>query len=181
MSRGCTSLYRKELARERKQKWVFKGTQTSRFHRLVDMCANKMGSDNTIQVFGKLGRETGVKEFNALMRLCIDKARKTEDDEIVLRQIFKAYKILENMKERGFPVKEVTYGPLLVYLIDMGLDEEFHFFCDLIRDENSDSLSRLSYYEMLLWVGVNNEDKIKELLDNIATKDGEDRSRLQGL
>ncbi|XP_017242687.1 pentatricopeptide repeat-containing protein At4g04790, mitochondrial [Daucus carota subsp. sativus] len=179
MSRGCTSLYRKELARERKQKWVFKGTQTSRFHRLVDMCANKMGSDNTIQVFGKLGRETGVKEFNALMRLCIDKARKTEDDEIVLRQIFKAYKILENMKERGFPVKEVTYGPLLVYLIDMGLDEEFHFFCDLIRDENSDSLSRLSYYEMLLWVGVNNEDKIKELLDNIATKDGEDRSRLQ--
>ncbi|KAL8146938.1 pentatricopeptide repeat-containing protein At4g04790, mitochondrial-like [Apium graveolens] len=179
MSRGTTSLYRKELARERKHKWVFKGTQTGRFHRLVNMCANKMGSDNTLQVFGKLGRETGVKEFNALMRLCIDKARKTEDDEVILRQIYKAYKILEIMKEQGFPVKEVTYGPLLVYLIDKGLVEEFHFFCELIRDENSDSVSRLSYYEMLLWVGVEDVDKIKELLDNVATKDGEDRSCLQ--
>lgn len=179
MSRGSTSLYRKELARERKQKWVFKGTQTSRFHRLVNMCAKKMGSDNTLQVFGKLGRETGVKEFNALMRLCIDKARKTEDDEVILRQIYKAYKVLEIMKEQGFPVKEVTYGPLLMYLIDKGLVEEFHFFCHLIKDENSDSVSRLSYYEMLLWVGVDDEDKIKELLDNIATKDGEDRSSLQ--
>ncbi|KAK1375309.1 hypothetical protein POM88_031502 [Heracleum sosnowskyi] len=78
------------------------------------MCANK---DTTLEVFGKLGRETGVKEFNALMRLCVDKARKTPDDQVILRQIYKAYKVLEIMKEQGFPVKEVTYGPLLVYLL----------------------------------------------------------------
>ncbi|MEI4850577.1 hypothetical protein Q8G46_28370, partial [Klebsiella pneumoniae] len=76
-----------------------------------------------------------------------------EDEEESLQQIYKAYKLFKSMGEQGFPVEETTYGPFLVYLIDMFMVEEFHFFCNVIREKNSNSVSRLSYYEMLLWIG----------------------------
>ncbi|CBI20513.3 unnamed protein product, partial [Vitis vinifera] len=56
--------------------------------------------------------------------------------------------------------------------------EEFHFFHGVITDENSRSLSRLGYYEMLLWVRVNNEEKIQELCNGIAADDGADKPNL---
>lgn len=183
MLHANVSLRRKEVSRERKQKWVFKGTQTNRFQRLVNMCGQKLGSDAAIQVFGKLGRETGVKEYNALIRLCVDDARKTDDEDESLNHLVKAYRFLKAMGEEGFPVDEETYGPILLYLIDMGMVEEYFFFCNVIREKNSASLSRLSYYEMLLWVGVNNDVKIKELCDNVVTSDDgdEDKFSLLGL
>ncbi|KAK2984793.1 hypothetical protein RJ640_004618 [Escallonia rubra] len=119
MSHNNTSLRRKEVSRERKQKWVYKGTQTNRIGRLVSMCANKVGADATLQVFGKLGRETGVKEFNALIGIYIAKARSTDDEDVSIEQIQKAYMLFKSMKEQGFPVEEETYGPFLLYLIEM--------------------------------------------------------------
>ncbi|XP_027063297.2 pentatricopeptide repeat-containing protein At4g04790, mitochondrial-like isoform X2 [Coffea arabica] len=171
------SLRRKEISRERKQKWIFSSSQKNRFDRLTTMCGEKLGPDATIQILGKLGRGTGLKEFNALIRLCIETARKTDDEEVSLQQIFKAYKIFEWMKELGFPIGETTYGPFLRYLIDFGLVPEFHFFCELIRDENS--LPTLTYYEMLLYIGVNDEEKIQELCYNLALYDGNDKSSFQ--
>ncbi|XP_058072693.1 pentatricopeptide repeat-containing protein At4g04790, mitochondrial-like isoform X2 [Magnolia sinica] len=168
MSQTCISLRRKELSRERKQKWIFKNTQTHRFEGLVRMCAQKLGTEATLEVFGKLGRETGVKEYNALIKICIEKARQSNDEEISLDEIQKAFQLFRSMREQGFQLEEESYSPLLMYLIDMGMIEEFHFFCGLIKDENPGSFSRLGYYEMLLWIRVNNEDKVQELCNSVV-------------
>lgn len=176
-----TSLRRKVVSRERKAKWVFKSTQHGRLGQLLKMCGQKLGSDATLQVFGKLGRESGVKEYNGLMRLCIDTARKTEDEDVALDQIYKAYQLFKSMQEQGFPIEEESYGPFIMYLIDMALVEEFQFFRKVIIDENPSSLSRLAYYEMLLWIRVDNEDKIQELCNYVRSDDGGDKSNLQGL
>ncbi|KAL0320763.1 UNVERIFIED_CONTAM: Pentatricopeptide repeat-containing protein, mitochondrial [Sesamum radiatum] len=152
MSNINISLRRKEVSRERKQKWVFKNAQSSRFGRLVKMCARKLGPDATIEVFGKLGKETGVKEYNALIKVCIETARDTTDEDVSLEQIYKAYQILKLVRENGFKIEEETYGQFLMYLIDFGMVEEFFFFHELIKHENPDSLPRLAYYEMLLWI-----------------------------
>lgn len=170
---------RKEISRERKQKFIFKNSQKNRFDRLVKLCGEKLGPDAAIEVFGKLGRVTGPKEFNAVIRLCIETARNTDDDEVALQQIVKAYKIFESVKEEGFQIKEETYGPFLMYLIDKGMVQEFRFFCDLIRGDTLHQ--RLAYYEMLLWITVHNEDKIQDLCYNLAIYGGEDKSALQGL
>lgn len=175
------SLRRKELSRERKQKWVFKSCQNNRIDRLVRMCGQKLGSDAALHVFGKLGRETGIKEYNALMALCIDKARKTDDEGVSLDEIYKAYQLFKLMREQGFQIEEETYGPFLIYLIDMGMVEEFQFFQGVIRDENPNSVSRLAYYEMLLWIRVDNQDKILELCIFASSDDADDKSNLQGL
>ncbi|XP_058219972.1 pentatricopeptide repeat-containing protein At4g21880, mitochondrial-like isoform X2 [Rhododendron vialii] len=143
------------------------------------MCGQKLGTDATIQVFGKLGRETGVKEFNALIGLCIVKARETRSEDVWLQEISKVYKLLMLMRERGFKLEEESYGPFLMLLIDMEMVEEFQFFCGAIRDGNSNSLSRFAYYEMLLWIRVNNEVKIQELCDFIATNDEGDKTNFK--
>ncbi|MCD7463903.1 hypothetical protein HAX54_051680 [Datura stramonium] len=174
-----TSLRRKEIARERKEKWTFKSTQISRFQQLVKQCACKLGTDTTIKVFGKLGRETGLKEYNALIRLCIEKARESNDEEVSLKQLSKAYQLLKSMKEQGFQVEEESYGPILMYFIDFGMVQEFDFYCELILDRNADSLARLAYYELLLWTKVENEDKIEELLYHLSLYDGADKSAFQ--
>lgn len=175
------SLRRKEIARERKEKWTFKSTQISRFQQLVKQCACKLGADTTIKVFGKLGRETGRKEYNALIRICMEKARESKDEEVSLKQLSKAYQLLKSMKEQGFQVEEESYRPILMYFIDFGMVQEFDFFCELIMDSNTDSLARLAYYEMLLWTKVENEDKIEELRYHLSLYDGADKSAFQGL
>lgn len=179
MSNNNTSMRRKEVSRERKQKWTFKNTQGRRCLRLVKMCAEKLGTDATIEVFGKLGRETGVKEYNALIGLCIEEARKCDDEDDSLQQISKAYKLINLMKEQGYKLEEETYGPFLVFFIDMGMVEEFQHFYGVLENENPSTISRLGYYEMLLWIQVNNEEKIQELCRCIAVDDGKDESNFQ--
>ncbi|KAK1581507.1 hypothetical protein Q3G72_006621 [Acer saccharum] len=173
------SAHRKEVLRERKQKWIFKRTQGSRFNKLVQMCASKLGTEATVQVFGRLGRETGLKEYNALIGICVEKAKASDDEDVALEQICKAFQLFNYMKEQGFELEEETYSQLLMYLIDMGMIEEFHFFSNTIRDGNPCSVPRLGYYEMLLWIGVNDEQKIWELCNSIAANDEGDYSNLQ--
>lgn len=181
ISNHIISLRRKEVVRERKQKWVFKSTQVGRFNKLVAMCADKVGSDTAVDIFGKLGRETGVKEYNALIKVCIEKARSATDEDEALEQIHRAFRFFKSMKDNGFQLEEETYGPFLAYLIDMAMVEEFHFFCGVIMDANPASSSKLGYYEMLLWIKVNNEEKIQELCNYILNEEGESKSCLQGL
>lgn len=174
------SLRRKEISRERKQKWIFKNTLAHRFDKLVKMCGEKLGTETTVQVFGRLGRETGVKEYNALIGLCIEEARKSQDEEVLSRQLYKAFQLFNSMREGGFELGEETYGPFLIYLIDAQLVEEFHFFYEVIRDGNPNSVPRLGYYEMLLWIRLNNKDKIQELCNFIAVGGGE-KSMVHGM
>ncbi|XP_042479017.1 pentatricopeptide repeat-containing protein At4g04790, mitochondrial-like isoform X2 [Macadamia integrifolia] len=178
ISNASVSSRRKEISRHRKQRWIFKNSQTRRFNRLVKMCAEKLGTDATLEVFGKLGRETGVKEYKALMEHCIQKARDSEDDEVSLHEIHKAFQLFRTMREQGFQIEENIYGPFLMYLIDMGMVEEFHFFSRIIRDENPYSISRLGYYEMLLWIRVDDESKVQELCNFVGLDNEGDRYSL---
>lgn len=164
-------LRRREIWRERKQKWVFSNGQTRRFSRIVKICANQLGTEATFEVFGKMGRENGVKEHNSLIGICIEKARACDDEDVAVEQICRAFQIFNSMKEKGFRLEEVTYGPLLTYFIDMGMIEEFHFFCNTINNGDSSSVPRLGYYEMLLWIKVNDEEKIRELCEQTAAEE----------
>ncbi|EOY12570.1 Tetratricopeptide repeat-like superfamily protein, putative isoform 2 [Theobroma cacao] len=179
MSNNKTSLMQKEVSRERKQKWVFKTSQVIRFNRLIKMCGDKLGTKATMEVFDKLGRETGLKEYNALIELCLENARTSDDEDVALEHISEAFRTFKKMRERGFQVEEETIGPFLMYFIDRGMVEEFFFFCGPIKDGNPSLLPRLGYYEMLLWIGVNNEKKIQELCNYIAATDGIDDFELK--
>ncbi|KAH6835532.1 hypothetical protein C2S53_015625, partial [Perilla frutescens var. hirtella] len=181
LSNHSISLLRKEVSQDRKQKWVFKNTLTSRYKRLVKMCATKLGSDTAVELFGRLGRENGLKEFNSLIKICIEKARETTDEDESLQQIYMAYQILKLVRESGFQLEEETYGQFLMYLIDFGMSEEFFFFHELIREENPDSLPHLTYYEMLLRIRVGNEEEIQELCLSVATENDERFYRQEGL
>ncbi|KAL7235682.1 hypothetical protein ACSBR1_019052 [Camellia fascicularis] len=67
-----------------------------------------------------------------------------------------------------------------MFLIDMEMVQEFVYFCEAIYEGNPNSLLRLAYYEMMLWIRVNNEDKITELCDYIATNDDGDKPNFKG-
>ncbi|KAL6538409.1 hypothetical protein OROGR_012397 [Orobanche gracilis] len=183
ITNGSLSVQRKAVSRVRKQKFVFKFkcTHKRRITQLVNTCSQRLGSDITIEIFGKLGKENGLKEYNALIKICIEKARDSTDEDVSVEQICKAYQILKSVRERGFKIEEETYGQFMLYLIDSCMVEEFFLFSELIRDENPDSLPRLAYYEMLLWIRVNNEEKIQELCHSAVTNDAEDKSYVLGV
>ncbi|XP_026392488.1 pentatricopeptide repeat-containing protein At4g04790, mitochondrial-like isoform X1 [Papaver somniferum] len=159
---------RKVIARERKQKVVYKNTINRRFADIVNLCGDKLGADDTLNIFGKLGRDTGLKEYNACIEVCINSAKKSFDEEESLQRIYDAYQILRAMKEHGVQIKETTYGPLLRYFVETGMVEEFEFFSKFITEVNPGAFSRVGYYEMLLWTKVGNEDKVQELCNSIG-------------
>ncbi|XP_039132079.1 pentatricopeptide repeat-containing protein At4g04790, mitochondrial-like [Dioscorea cayenensis subsp. rotundata] len=165
-SHSHPSQRRKEVSRERKQRYIFKNTESRRFTKLMRMCANKLGTESTLEIFGKLGRETGVREYNALIKVCIGNARLSNAEEDSLGYIHEAYQLIMSMRERGFQIDEDSYGPILMYTIDKGLIQEFKFFSKLIKDECPGSSCRMCYYETLLWIKVGYEDKIHELCNH---------------
>ncbi|EEF39536.1 pentatricopeptide repeat-containing protein At4g04790, mitochondrial isoform X2 [Ricinus communis] len=168
LSHGNVNQQRKEVSRTRKQKWIFSSGQKTRFDQLIRMIDQKLGSEAILELFSKLGRETGVKEYNALIKILIEKARASDDKDVALKHIIVAFEFLKLMKEEGFRIDEETYSPFLMYLIDMGMVTEFGSFCEAIEENDSSSLARLGYYEMLLCIRVNNEEKIRELCSYIA-------------
>ncbi|XP_042042026.1 pentatricopeptide repeat-containing protein At4g04790, mitochondrial-like isoform X2 [Salvia splendens] len=177
LSNNWASEWRKEISHVKKQKWVFKDGQDPGYKRLVKMCATKLGSDQTVALFGKLGRENGLDEFNMLIKICIEKARDTTDEDVSLREIYKAYQLFLRVRESGFQIEEKTYGQFLMYLIDFEMSDEFFFFHELIREDNPNSLPRLTYYEMLLRVRVDDVDTLQQLCLSIATERDENYYR----
>ena len=73
------------------------------------------------------------------------------------------------MKEQGFQIEENTYGPVLMYLTEKSMVEEFHMFYEAIKTENPGSIARLGYYEMLLYITVGDEEKIQELCSSVPS------------
>ncbi|MED6220834.1 hypothetical protein PIB30_048598, partial [Stylosanthes scabra] len=179
LSPGELLFKRKEAARYRKHKWIFKLSSEDRFDRLFQMCSKRLGTGVTLDVFCQLGRETGVKEFNALIRVSVKKARATNNEYVAIEELSKAFHLLENMKERGFKLEEQTYQPLLRYVIDMGMVKEFQLFSDVIRAENPCSVSRLGYYEMLLWIRVDDEAMIRDICEYITVEDSQDSAAIR--
>ncbi|XP_021758797.1 pentatricopeptide repeat-containing protein At4g21880, mitochondrial-like [Chenopodium quinoa] len=175
---SSTPLRRKELSRDRKNKWVFKNTQKLRFDKLVSMCLDKVGSGSTFHVLYKLGRGTGLKEYNAFIKGCIETARSLKDEKLQIEQILEAYRLLQLMKERGFPIEEDAFGPFLMFLIDMHMDDQFLILLEIIKDEDPSLHPRLGYYEMLFWIEMNNEEKILEFCQQIASGESEMGSEL---
>ncbi|MCL7046671.1 hypothetical protein MKW94_010101 [Papaver nudicaule] len=159
---------RKYMTRERKQKIVYKNTKTHRLAEIVDSCGDKLSADDALGMFGKLGRQTGLKEYNALVQVCINSARKSFDEDESLQHIYNAYQIFRAMKEHGVQIKETTYGPLLRYFVETGAVDEFDFFSKVIAEANPGAFSRVGYYEMLLWAKVGNEDKVQELCNSVG-------------
>lgn len=174
------SLRRKELSRDRKNKWIFKNTQKLRFDKLVNMCLDKVGSGSTFHVLYKLGRGTGLKEYNAFIKGCIETARNSKDELFQVQQILEAYRLLQLMKERGFPIEEDAFGPFFLYLIDMHMDEQFSLLLEIVKEEDPNLHPRLGYYEMLFWIEMNNEEKVQELCQQIATGESELGTLLHG-
>lgn len=171
-------LRRKELARDRKNKWIFKSTQKLRFDKLVDMCLDIVGSGLTFDVLYKLGRGTGLKEYNAFLKGCIETARNSKDKKVQIEQVLEAYRLLQLMKERGFPIEEDAFGPFFMFLIDMHMDDQFLILLEIVKDEDPSLHPRLGYYEMHFWIEMNNEEKIHELCQQIVTGESEMESLL---
>ncbi|XP_038897829.1 pentatricopeptide repeat-containing protein At4g04790, mitochondrial-like isoform X2 [Benincasa hispida] len=178
-SNHSLALRRREISRERKEKWIYKNSLNMRVRRLVRNCAQKLGADVTLEVFGKLGRETGVKEYNALIDICLEKAKSSIDVKVVLEQIGKVYQLFKLMKEQGFQLEDETYGPLLTYLIGMDMIEEFNVFLEVIKDGNPGSISRLGYYEMLFYIKIDDAEKVQELCYHATVDDGVNKISLQ--
>ncbi|XP_039025749.1 pentatricopeptide repeat-containing protein At4g04790, mitochondrial-like [Hibiscus syriacus] len=167
-SNNDISLKQKEISGERRQKWVYKETQGGPLDRLIKMCGDKLGTKVIMEVFDKLGRDMDLKECNALLEVCLEKARTSNDEDDAFKHMSEAFRIFKKMWERGFEVDEGTYGPFLMYFIDMGMVEMFFFFCGHIKEGNPSCVARLGYYEMLLWIRVNNEEKIQEICNCIV-------------
>ncbi|KAE8703191.1 hypothetical protein F3Y22_tig00110472pilonHSYRG00005 [Hibiscus syriacus] len=116
----------------------YKKAHVGRFNRLIKLCGDKLGTQATMEIFDNLGRESGLKEYNALIAVCLEKARTSNDEDDALEHMSEAFRTFKKIREQGFEVEEGTYG-------------------------NPSSVARLGYYEMLLWIRVNNEEKIQEL------------------
>ncbi|WVZ77992.1 hypothetical protein U9M48_025776, partial [Paspalum notatum var. saurae] len=166
-SRGPLIHWRREVAREKKKQYIFKNVESRRYTKLMRMCADKLGAESTIDFFGKLGRETGVKEFSSLIKLCLGKARACKDIDSAVEYIFRAYSLFETMKDKGLRIEQDIYGPFLLYLIDVGMVEEFELFSAFFKEANPQSFSRIAYYEMLLCIRVEDERKIEELCHSV--------------
>jgi len=125
------------------------------------------------------GSSIGLTGFNRLVKLLIEKARSTGDKYILLEQLNLIRHLLESMPVVfRFQLEEETYGPLLKYIIDMGAVDEFKFFSKLIKDHNHNSISRLGYYDMLMWIRVNDEEMIRDAYEYITIDDRKSTSKL---
>lgn len=174
------ALRRKEASREKKRTCIFNTNQDQRFRRIIESCGKILGTEATLELFDKVERKPGVTGYNALVKICIGKAREAENKDIAIEEMGKVFHLFELMREQGLELEEQTYHPLLMYAIDMSMVEEFQFFCQDIKDENPNSTAGLGYYEMLMWLKVNDEEKIQGLCDYIAENDGEETFDLRG-
>ncbi|CAN8246249.1 unnamed protein product [Cochlearia groenlandica] len=158
------SLRSKEISRERKERRVYKKNSMSRrFAKIFRETAQKLGTEAVFGAFGKVANEMSVTEYNAMVEVYLEHAVRSNDLEYALRHVDKAFELLKSMRDRGFPIEESVYGPILEYLIGMDMVEEFHSFKDVVKEASPGSAERLGYYEMLLWIQLGDGEKIEEL------------------
>ncbi|EFH46118.1 pentatricopeptide repeat-containing protein [Arabidopsis lyrata subsp. lyrata] len=168
----------KQASRGRVQTENYQKKQSEIMEKLAKGCVRKLGTETMFEVLTKMGKEAGEKEYNAMTKLCIERARRSNDAEYALDQIGKAIEHLKEMRQLGFSIGEGAYGPFFKYLVDMEMVEEFQILKDFIKEACPESSGRLVYYEMLLWIQVNDEEKI-HILCNTIDDSGLSLSNLQ--
>ncbi|KAL1201774.1 Pentatricopeptide repeat-containing protein [Cardamine amara subsp. amara] len=155
----------KHVSRGRMQSDNYKKKQLEIMNKLAKGCAWKLGTETMFDVLAKMGKEAGQKEYNTMTKVCIERARRSNDLEYALDQIGKANEFLQEMRRLGYTIEERAYGPFFKYLVDMEMVDEFQVLKDFIREASPESLEKLVYYEMLLWIQVNDEEKIHEIFN----------------
>ncbi|XP_010448975.1 PREDICTED: pentatricopeptide repeat-containing protein At4g21880, mitochondrial-like [Camelina sativa] len=163
----CSSQRPKLASRGRMQTENYQKKQSEIMERLAKGCVRKLGTETMVAVLNKMGKEAGEKEYNAVTKLCISQARRSNDAEYALDQIGKAIEHLKEMKQLGFAIREGAYGPFFKYLVDMEMVEEFMILKEFIKEASPESRGRLVYYEMLLWIQVGDEEKIYKLCNTV--------------
>lgn len=171
LSHHNLSLRRKEIVQDRKLTWSFSTCQGGRFNRMVNMCAKKVGIEAASDIFGKLGVPKGAAEYDAILKVCVETARLDNTETVIIEQLNKAFMYFKSMKEHSFKLEEDIYGPFVSYLIEMDMVEEFYFFSDIIKDVNPSTSPRLGYYEMLLWITVDDKEKVRDLCHYMMTEE----------
>ncbi|XP_010439409.1 PREDICTED: pentatricopeptide repeat-containing protein At4g21880, mitochondrial [Camelina sativa] len=163
----CSSQRPKLASRGRMQTENYQKKQSEIMERLAKGCVRKLGTETMVAVLNKMGKEAGEKDYNAMTKLCISRARRSNDAEYALDQIGMAIEHLREMRQLGFAIREGTYGPFLKYLVDMEMVEEFKILKEFIKEASPESCGRLVYYEMLLWIQVDDEEKIHKLCNTV--------------
>lgn len=182
LNNSCSNLIssrRRAILRERKTNLTYKNNQGHRIQRLMKMLPNKLG--DPFQVITKLGQTPDVNVYIATISDHIQKARDAEDEEVALEEIYKIFELFKSMKEYGVEIGDNMYGQFLMFLIDMRMVEELYLFSNLIKDQNSKSISRLGYYEMLLYAKSDNTEKVRDLCEHAITDEMEDKADLIGI
>lgn len=157
----------KEMSRFRKTLRMPEAKQDYRFSEVMTMIARKVGTVSTLALLDRMGMKLAVQDFNALIGICVEKARHAVDDEEALDQIYKAYQLLRLMKEKGLSLSEGSYGPCLAFLVDMEMEQDFLFFSKWIKYESPEASPRIGYYEMLFLIKVNDHERILDLCNNV--------------
>lgn len=122
-----------------------------------------------------MGKEAAVIGYDAVIKLCVQDAKTSNDvEETALDHIDKAIEYLNEMNQLGFTIGTRTYGPLLNFLVDMGMVEELQICKDVISETNPDALVKLVTMKI-----VKDEEKIRRLCSQIADN-GKSLSVLQG-
>ena len=166
------------MGKSRERKQMFEDTRRVQAERIFKMVARNLGTTATDYMLDCLSPELGLKEYNESIQSCIKKARETDDENVSTEEMSKTYHLLKSMSENGFQLEEQTCRPILKYIIDMDLVQEFHLFNDFIKACNPSSISRLDY-EMLLWIRVNNEEKIRDICQYITFEESKDTYALR--
>eukprot|EP01018_Ginkgo_biloba_P009189 Gb_41556 [translate_table: standard] len=172
------SLRRKEQARERKKRRVLRNMQERRFGQLIKTYGKRLGAEVTLDILGKLGRENGVGEYTAMIELCIRKAEETMNEEDALKQVCTAFGFLDKMRERGLVPDKFSYKPLLAYVANRGMAEEFQYLVEQMKEDTVEFSEDLSYYEMILWIKAGNREKVLELCNAVDQEGAKHRCTL---
>lgn len=173
------SFRRRELLRDRKKRRVIRVMQDRRFGELLKVYGKRLGAEATLNLLGKLGRENGVKEYTAMIELCVKRAEENPNEEETSKQICMAFGLLDKMRECGLFPDRLSYKPLIAYVANKGMVEEFHCLVEQTREDNADmSEEELSYYEMVLWIKEGNRDEVLALCNLVLCHSNERRSDL---
>jgi hypothetical protein len=109
--KGCSSQKPKQASRGRMLTENYQNKQSEIMEKLAKGCVRKLGTETMFEVLTKMGKEAGEKEYNAMTKLCIQRARRSNDAEYALDQIGKAIEHLKEMRQLGFSIGEGAYGP----------------------------------------------------------------------
>ncbi|GLJ21203.1 hypothetical protein SUGI_0388280 [Cryptomeria japonica] len=172
-----TSSRRKELSRERKKKRVIKTMQKYRFGELIKTYGKMIGGEVNLDILGELGRESGLREYNAMIEVCVNKAKETADEKGSLKQLNTASTVFERIREQGMQPDKFSYRPLFAYVANKGMAEEFYCLVQQM-EEDGVNISDIGYFEMVLWIKDGNKDEVVGLCDQVLRSESDKGSAL---